>query len=139
MNTTFTAACRNGVSTIGRCATVGANTPAMTTATAFTRSMSTPPRGSGRCCVRGCDPIGEFHKRNCRSTWASFSSCTTSGSGVKACSNPFCNCWWRNHPNCPESMLSQYVLLRTWEIHYILLQPWAYSPAVKLYFISCDR
>ena len=28
-------------------------------------------------------PIGEFHKRNCRSTWASFSSCITSGSGAR--------------------------------------------------------
>ena len=69
MNTTFTAACQSGVSTIGRYTTARANTPAMTTATAFTRSMSTPPRGSGRCCARGCNPIGEFHKKNCRSTW----------------------------------------------------------------------
>ena len=50
------------VSTIGRCATVGANTPAMTTATALRGPCPSTAEGSGRCCVRGCDPIGTPRK-----------------------------------------------------------------------------
>ena len=36
---------------------------------------------------------GISRKKNCRSTWASSSSCITSAFEVKACSDPFWNCW----------------------------------------------
>ena len=42
------------------------------------KSMSTRSRAFGRCCGRGCDRTGGFLKRNCRSTWGSSSSSTTS-------------------------------------------------------------
>jgi len=47
---------------------------------------------SGRCCVPGCDPIAASRKKNCRSTWGSFSSCITSVSGARAYSDLSWNC-----------------------------------------------
>ena len=43
------------------------------------RSMSTRPKGSGRCCVRGAAPTVGSRRRRCLCSWASSSSCTTSG------------------------------------------------------------
>lgn len=45
-------------------------------------------------------------KKNCRSTWASFSSCTTLAFGAKACLGPSWNCWSHSATNCLESTLS---------------------------------
>ncbi len=54
--------------------------------------MSTLPRASGLCCIRGCDRIGASRKKNCRSTWVSFSSCTTLVFGARACLDLTWNC-----------------------------------------------
>jgi hypothetical protein len=45
----FTAAWRNGATITKVCAIVRGNMPAMTMATAFVKSMSTPWKGFGRC------------------------------------------------------------------------------------------
>ena len=61
------------------------STPGMTTGMAPVRCMSTPSKGSGRCCVRGSAPTEGSLKRASRCTWDSSSSSTTSGPVAKGC------------------------------------------------------
>jgi transposase len=49
---------------------------------------STPWRGSGPCCARGCVRTGASRKTSYRTTSASSSSCTTRAAGAKLSSAP---------------------------------------------------
>jgi transposase len=66
-------------------AIVQGSTLAMTMATAFVKSMSTPWKGSGRYYARGCVRIAVSRRPICRCTWAFLSSSITSGDGAKPC------------------------------------------------------
>ena len=83
-------------------ATAGANTPAMTTATAFTRSMSHRRGVLVVVALVVATPIGEFHKKNCPLYLGFFQFVHNVRIRGKGLLKPFCNWWWRNHPNCPK-------------------------------------
>ena len=44
------------------------NTPAMRTVTASAKSIPTPSKASGHCCVLGYAPTGAYHRPNCLCT-----------------------------------------------------------------------
>ena len=75
----------SGATATRRSATRRGSTPATTTGTGSARCMSTPWKGSGRCCGRGSAPTGESRRRACRCTWGSSSSFTTSGHVARGC------------------------------------------------------
>src|SRR3954447_21921104 len=102
-STTSTPAWRSGATATRRCATPGASTRGMTTATGSARSTSTPWRGSGRCCAPGCDRTAASRRRSCRSTSLSSSSCTTPGAGAGPSSASSSPPWWRDAPHHPGS------------------------------------
>ena len=83
MNMTSIAVWSSGATSMKAFATAEGNTRAMTMAMAFVKSMSTPWKGSGRCCARGCVRIAVSRRTICRCTWAFLSSSTTLDDGAK--------------------------------------------------------
>src|SRR4051794_23832097 len=74
----------------------------MTTGTGSARYTSTRWRGSGPCCGLGSDRIGGCRRRNCRCTWGSSSSCTTSGGGARPSLEPWSGCSSGHLPETPD-------------------------------------
>ncbi|CCE23738.1 protein of unknown function [Methylotuvimicrobium alcaliphilum 20Z] len=61
---------------------------------AFTKSMSTPWKGSGLCYAPGCDLIAVSLKNIYRSIWA-FLNLFVTQNAAKRYYNLWLNCWWR--------------------------------------------
>src|SRR5689334_21011126 len=94
-----TPACLPGAISTRRSATGAASTPATRTGMASARCTSTPSRGSGPCCARGCARIGASRKTSCRSISASSSSCTMHAVAAKPCLARSSPPWSHNSPD----------------------------------------
>lgn len=74
-----------GASVFRACVTAVENMPMMRRVTVAMRSMSTPWKTLGCCCVPGCARIGVSRTKSYRCPWASLSAYITSDTAVGLC------------------------------------------------------
>ena len=69
--------------------------------------------GSGRCCARGLQPHRGISQEKLPLYLGFFQFVHNVRIRGKGLLKPFCNWWWRNHPNCPKSILSHLRISRS--------------------------